>query len=100
MEFETDDFGAQTRQALQNIVTLLHEASASPADVVRLTWYVVDRDEYMAARREIGVSYRELFNGHYPAMTVIVVSGLLKERARVEIEATAVIPDKTELRKR
>lgn len=93
MEFESEDFAAQTRRALQNIVTLLHEAGANPDNVVRLTWYVLDRDEYLAARREVGVSYRELFGGHYPAMSIIVVSGLLEARAKVEIEATAVIPD-------
>ena len=91
LEFETDDFAEQTRQALHNIVTLLLEAGARPWDLVRLTWFVVDRDEYLAARRDVGVVYREIIGRHYPAMSVVIVSGLLEPRARVEIEATAVI---------
>lgn len=91
-EFTTDDFAGQTRQALSNIVTLLSEAGAAPYHLVRLTWYVTDRAEYVAARKEIGVAYRDLIGPHYPPMSVVVVSGLLEERAKVEIEATAVIP--------
>ncbi len=89
--FETDDFAAQTRQALRNIVTLLGEAGASASDLVRLTWFVIDRNEYNGARSAIGAAYREVIGDHYPPMSVIVVSGLLEERARVEIEATAVV---------
>lgn len=92
--FATDDFADQTRQALTNIVTLLKEGGATPAHLVRLTWYVTSREEYVASRREIGKAYREVIGNHYPPMSVIVVSGLLEERAKVEIEATAVIPDR------
>ncbi len=89
----SDDFAAQTRQALHNIVALLLAAGARPTDLVRLTWFITDRDEYVAASREIGTAYREIIGSHYPTMSVIVVSGLLEPRARVEIEATAVIPE-------
>jgi len=90
-EFETDDFAGQARQALRNIITLLAEAGASPNDLVRLTWFVIDRDEYNAARHTVGAAYREIIGNHYPPMSVIVVRGLLEERARVEIEATAIV---------
>jgi enamine deaminase RidA (YjgF/YER057c/UK114 family) len=90
--FETDDFAAQVRQALTNVVTLLGEAGAEPRHLVRLTWYVTDRAEYVAARRAIGAAYREVVGMHYPAMSVVVVAGLVEERAKVEIEATAVVP--------
>jgi enamine deaminase RidA (YjgF/YER057c/UK114 family) len=90
-QFESDKFAEQARQALHNIVTLLLEAGARPHDLVRLTWYVVDREEYVSARREVGEAYREIIGEHYPPMAVIIVAGLLEERARVEIEATAVI---------
>ncbi len=91
-EFETDDFAAQTRQALTNIVALLLAGGARPRDLVRLTWYILDRDEYLGAARDIGAIYRELIGDHYPPMSVVVVSGLIETRARLEIEATAVIP--------
>ena len=91
--FGTDDFAGQTRQALHNIVDLLLAAGARPADLVRLTWYILDRDEYLAAGKSVGAAYREIIGNNYPAMSVVVVSGLLEERARVEIEATAVIPE-------
>lgn len=90
--FASDDFAAQARQALHNITTLLAEAGAAPRHLVRLTWYVTDRAAYVAARREIGRAYREALGTYYPAMSVVVVAGLLEERALVEIEATAVIP--------
>ncbi|HEY7408016.1 MAG TPA: RidA family protein [Gemmatimonadaceae bacterium] len=90
--FETDEIAAQARQALDNLVVVLRAAGAQPADVVRLTWYVTDRAGYVASRREIGEAYRALFGAHYPAMSVVIVAGLLDERAKVEIEATAVIP--------
>ncbi len=90
LEFESDEFADQTRQALHNIVTLLLEAGARPQDLVRLTWFILDRDEYNTARRAVGAAYREIVGAHYPAMSVVIVSGLLEERARVEIEATAV----------
>jgi enamine deaminase RidA (YjgF/YER057c/UK114 family) len=91
--FAFDDIINQTRQALHNIVELLLAAGARPHDLVRLTWYIVDRSEYLAAAREIGVVYREIVGSHYPPMSVVIVNGLLEERARVEIEATAVIPE-------
>ena len=91
LEFETDDFAEQTRQALHNIVTLLLEAGARPHDLVRLTWYILDREEYLVSRRAIGAAYREIMGEHYPPMSVVIVSGLLESRARIEIEATAVI---------
>ena len=90
--FETDVFASQVRQALANIVTLLHAAGARPEDLVRLTWFITDREAYLAARREIGSAYRAVIGAHYPPMSVIVVSGLIEERALVEIEATAVVP--------
>jgi enamine deaminase RidA (YjgF/YER057c/UK114 family) len=90
--FETDDFAGQVKQALANVRAVLREAGAEPRHVVRLTWYVTDRGAYLAARRAIGEAYREVFGRHYPAMSVVVVSALLEERARVEIEATAVVP--------
>ena len=90
--FESDDFAAQVRQALANVRAVLREAGAEPRHVVRLTWYVTDRDAYRVSRREVGAAYREVFGRHYPAMSVVFVSALLEERATVEIEATAVVP--------
>ena len=91
--FETDELAAQARQALDNLVVVLRAAGAEPRHVVRLTWYVTDRAGYLASRREIGEAYRALFGAHYPAMSVVIVAGLLDERAKVEIEATAVVPE-------
>lgn len=90
-EFETDDFAAQTEQALRNIVTLLAAAGAEPSALVRLTWFVTSRDEYNAARKAIGVAYRQIIGAHFPPMSVVIVAGLLETRAKVEIEATAVL---------
>lgn len=90
--FETDDFGGQARQALANVVALLVEAQAKPQHLVRLTWFVTSRAEYLGARRAIGIAYREVIGVHYPPMSVVVVAGLIEERAKVEIEATAVLP--------
>jgi enamine deaminase RidA (YjgF/YER057c/UK114 family) len=90
--FETDEMAAQVRQALDNLVVVLRGAGAEPRHVVRLTWYVTDRADYIASRREIGEAYRALFGDHYPAMSVVVVAGLLDRRAKVEIEATAMVP--------
>jgi enamine deaminase RidA (YjgF/YER057c/UK114 family) len=89
--FVSDDFAAQARQALFNVVAVLAQAGAKPEHLVRLTWYVTSRDEYHAALAEIGSAYRELIGRHYPAMSVVVVAGLLEPRAKVEIEATAVV---------
>jgi enamine deaminase RidA (YjgF/YER057c/UK114 family) len=90
-QFVSDDFTLQTRQALSNIIDVLACAGAGPRDVVRLTWYVTSRDEYNAAASTIGVTYRELFGKNFPAMSVVVVAALLEPRAKVEIEATAVV---------
>jgi enamine deaminase RidA (YjgF/YER057c/UK114 family) len=89
----SDDFVAQARRALENVVVVLAAGGAEPRHVVRLTWYITDRAAYARARRELGEAYRELFGGHFPAMTLVVVAGLLEEGARVEIEATAVVTD-------
>jgi len=91
--FATDDFIGQARQAFANIVAILAEGGAEPQHIVRLTWYVRDRREYLARTAELGAAYREVFGRHYPAMAVVEVSGLMDERARLEIEATAVVPD-------
>jgi len=87
------DFVGQVRQALQNIVEVLSEAKAKPEHIVRMTWYVVDKKEYLAAEKEVGVVYREIIGRHYPAMTAVQVAALMEEQARVEIEVTAVVPD-------
>jgi enamine deaminase RidA (YjgF/YER057c/UK114 family) len=91
-EFESDDFVAQTRQALANIVALLGEAGASPRDLVRLTWYVTDKREYLARGREVGAVFRELIGDYAIAMSAVQVVALMEDRAKVEIEATAVLP--------
>ena len=91
--FESDDFVAQARQALANVVAVLGEAGGRPEHIVRLTWYVVDRDEYVNALRDLGAAYRDVIGRHYPAMTAVEVAALVEPRAKVEIEATAVVPD-------
>ena len=85
-------FVAQTRQALQNIAAVLAEGGARPEHIVRMTWYVLDREEYLASLKEVGAAYRELMGRHYPTMAVVQVSGLVEREAKLEIEATAVIP--------
>ena len=90
--FESDDFVAQAAQALRNVAAVLAEAGARPAHVVRLTWYVVDKREYLASLPALGAAYRAVMGTHYPAMTAVEVSALIEDRARVEIEATAVRP--------
>jgi enamine deaminase RidA (YjgF/YER057c/UK114 family) len=90
--FESDDFAAQVEQALSNIVAVLAEADAGPEHLVRLTWHVVDRHEYLARLNEVGQAYRRVIGRHFPAMTLVQVAALLDERAKVEIEATAVVP--------
>jgi enamine deaminase RidA (YjgF/YER057c/UK114 family) len=90
--FASEDFAAQAAQALRNVVAVLRTGGAEPAHLVRLTWYVTSRSEYAAARRAIGSAYREIIGRHYPTMSVVVVSALFEERAKVEIEATAVVP--------
>ena len=90
--FVSDDMGEQGARALANVVAVLRAAGGEPGQLVRLTWYVTDRDAYVAARGRIGEAYRATIGRHYPAMSVVVVSGLLEPRALVEIEATAVLP--------
>jgi enamine deaminase RidA (YjgF/YER057c/UK114 family) len=91
--FRTDDFVGQARQALANIVAVLAEGGARPEHIVRMTWYVLDKREYLDAGRELGAAYRDVIGRHYPAMSAVQVAGLMEERARVEIEATAVVPE-------
>ena len=94
--FETHDFIGQMTQTLHNIRAVVEAAGGSPADIVRLTWYVTDKREYVARQREIGAAYRSVMGYHFPAMTMVVVSALVEDEALIEIEATAVLPfDKT-----
>jgi len=90
--WETDDFAAQTRQALANIVAVLKSAGAEPKHIVRMTWYVTSKPEYLAAGREIGKAFREIIGFYDIAMTAVEVTALIEDRAKVEIEVTAVIP--------
>ena len=90
--FGDADLAGQVRQTLANVVAVLAEAGAGPEHVVRLTWYVTDREEYLASAKEIGAAYREVMGRHFPAMAVVAVSGLVEAAAKVEIEATAVVP--------
>ena len=85
------DFAGQVRQALENVVAVLAEAGAGPEHVVRLTWYVTSREEYLGAQKEIGAAYRDVMGRHFPAMAVVIVAGLVEAQAKVEIEATAVV---------
>jgi enamine deaminase RidA (YjgF/YER057c/UK114 family) len=89
---ESDDFVTQARLALENIVAVLRAGGAEPSHVVRLTWFITDKAAYLASRRQLGEAYRDVFGHHYPAMSVVVVSALVEDRAKVEIEATAVVP--------
>ena len=90
---EPGGFVAQARRALTNVVAILAEGGARPEHIVRMTWYVVDKDEYLGSLRELGAVYRETVGRHFPAMTAVQVAGLVEEGARLEIEATAVVPD-------
>ena len=92
-EWQAKDFAGQFRQAIANILAVLAEAGGKPEHLVRLTWYVLDKQEYLRALREVGAAYRELMGRHYPVMAVVQVSGLVEDQARLEIEATAVIPE-------
>jgi enamine deaminase RidA (YjgF/YER057c/UK114 family) len=92
-QFQTKDLTGQVRQALENVVAVLAQAGARPEHIVRMTWYVTDKHEYIAAYRSIGTVYRQVIGPHYPVMTAVQVSALLEDQAKVEIEATAVIPD-------
>ncbi|MBU3029529.1 RidA family protein [Paracoccus marinaquae] len=91
-EFETDDFAGQVEAALKGIVAVLAEAGASPEHLVRLSWYVTDKREYLASLKDIGRAYRAVIGTTYPAMALVQVVALVEDRAKVEIEATAVIP--------
>ncbi|HXM82428.1 MAG TPA: RidA family protein [Burkholderiales bacterium] len=86
-------FAGQFRQALKNILDVLAQAGGKPEHLVRLTWYVLDKNEYLASLKGVGVAYRELMGRHFPTMAVVQVGGLVENDARLEIEATAVIPD-------
>lgn len=90
--FETDALAGQARQALKNIIAVLAEAGGKPAHICRMTWYVTDKQEYLAHLRELGAAYREVIGNHFPAMTLVEVSALVEDGAKVEIEATAVLP--------
>ncbi len=91
--FHSDDFGAQARQALENVVAVLRAGGAGPEHIVRMTWYVTDKHEYVAAYPAIGKAFKELI-GHYAiAMTAVQVAALIEDRAKVEIEVTAVVPE-------
>jgi enamine deaminase RidA (YjgF/YER057c/UK114 family) len=92
-KFASDDFADQARQALANIVAVLAEAGAKPEHITRMTWYLTSKREYLAAGRALGAAYREIIGRHYPAMTAVEVTALIEDRAKVEIEVTAVIPE-------
>ena len=94
-QFESDDLVAQVRQALANVRAVLAEAGASPEHIVRMTWYVTDKREYLARAREIGAAYREVIGSYTVAMSAVQVAALIEDRAQVEIEVTAVVPDAT-----
>ena len=91
-EWRERGFAGQFRQALHNVLAVLREAEGRPEHIVRLTWYVLDRQEYLDSLREVGEAYRSLMGRHYPTMAVVQVSGLVEPEARLEIEATAVLP--------
>ena len=93
-ELVSDDFVAQVEQALHNVVAILAEGQARPEDIVRLTWYVTDKREYLSRSSEVGLAYRRVIGRHFPAMTLVQVMALVEDRAKVEIEATAVVPAK------
>jgi enamine deaminase RidA (YjgF/YER057c/UK114 family) len=90
--FETDSFAGQVRQALRNVLAVLAETGGKAEHIARMTWYVTDKQEYLANLREVGAAYREVIGNHFPATTLVQVSGLVEDRAKVEIEATAVLP--------
>jgi enamine deaminase RidA (YjgF/YER057c/UK114 family) len=91
-QFESNDFVAQVRQALANVVAVVAEAGGQPAHIARLTWYITDKQDYLSRLPEIGEAYRSVMGRHFPAMTMVEVSALVEDHAKVEIEATAVVP--------
>ncbi|NHB75612.1 RidA family protein [Rhodobacter calidifons] len=92
-QFETDTFLGQVEQTLRNVVAVLAEGGAGPEHLVRLTWYITDKDAYLADPKALGRIYREIIGRHYPPMAVVQVVALIEDRAKVEIEATAIVPD-------
>ena len=92
-EFKSDCMAEQTRQTLENVLAVLNEAGAKPEHVTRMTWYVTDKAEYHAKAKAIGAAYRDTMGNHYPAMAMVQVAALMEDRAKVEIETTAVIPE-------
>lgn len=92
-EFESDEFAEQAGQALRNVVAVLAEAGGKPEHIVRMTWYVTDKREYLASQKELGAAYKRIIGNHFPAMALVQVAALVEDRAKVEIEATAVLPD-------
>ena len=92
-EIVSSDFVPQVAQTLRNIVEVLAEANAKPEHIVRMTWYVLDKKEYVSAYKQLGATYREIIGNHFPAMTAVQVSSLIEDAARVEIEVTAVVPE-------
>ena len=91
--FQTDDFAGQVRQALENVVAVLSEAGAKPEHITRMTWYITDKQAYLAAGREIGQAFRDVIGSFNVSMSAVQVAALIEDRAKVEIEVTAVIPD-------
>jgi enamine deaminase RidA (YjgF/YER057c/UK114 family) len=92
-KFETSDFIGQAKQALKNIVAVLAEGGAKPEHIVRMTWYVIDKKEYLAAWHDLGLAYREVIGKHFPVMTAVQVMALVEDAAKMEIEVTAVVPE-------
>ena len=92
-EFETDDFVGQFRQCLKNIVAVLAEAGAEPAHITSMTWYFIDKQDYLTNLKAIGAAYREVIGRHYPAMTAMQVVALIEDRAKIEIQAMGVVPE-------
>ena len=91
-KWEAKDFGSQFRQTLKNTLAVLAEAGGGPEHIVRMTWYVTDKQEYLGALADVGAAWRELIGRHYPAMAVVQVAALMEDAAKIEIETTAVIP--------
>jgi enamine deaminase RidA (YjgF/YER057c/UK114 family) len=91
-QFETDDFVGQIRQALENVVAIVREAGGAPEHITRLSWFVTDKNEYLSRLTEIGEAYRSVMGKHFPAMTMVQVVALVEDQAKVEIEASAVLP--------
>jgi len=91
--FETDDFAGQVDQALRNVVAVCRAGGAEPSHITRMTWYITDKPAYLASLKAIGASWRAIMGRHFPPMAVVAVSALMEDRAKVEIEATAVIPE-------